>query len=98
MTILMPIKVAPRGLPSWRSLARGDEDEALFGESDSDVLSRKSWVMAMPMLAKESEVRSQARNVRSVVLRVSSVVISANLPYLWLGHERGTREGGEKGK
>ena len=30
-------------------------------------LSRKSCVIAMPMLAKEREVRSQARKVRSVV-------------------------------
>ena len=32
----------------------------------SVVLRRKSCVTAMPMEAKESEVRSQARNVRSV--------------------------------
>lgn len=29
------------------------------------VLRRKSWVMAIPMLAKAREVRSQARKVRS---------------------------------
>lgn len=34
-----------------------DEEELL--------LRRKSWVMAMPMEAKASEVRSQARKVRS---------------------------------
>lgn len=33
--------------------------------SASDVFSRNSWVMAMPMLEKAREVRSQARNVRS---------------------------------
>lgn len=31
------------------------------------VLRRKSWVIAMPMLAKLRLVRSQARNVRSVI-------------------------------
>lgn len=31
----------------------------------SDELRRKSWVIAMPMEAKEREVRSQARKVRS---------------------------------
>jgi hypothetical protein len=30
-----------------------------------DELRRKSWVIAMPMEAKEREVRSQARKVRS---------------------------------
>lgn len=33
----------------------------------SEVFRRKSWVMARPMEAKEREVRSQARKVRSVV-------------------------------
>ena len=32
----------------------------------SEVLRRKSWVTATPMEAKEREVRSQARKVRSV--------------------------------
>lgn len=32
---------------------------------EREVLRRKSWVTAMPMLAKEREVRSHARNVRS---------------------------------
>lgn len=31
-----------------------------------EVLSRKSWVTAMPMDAKANDVRSQARNVRSM--------------------------------
>lgn len=34
--------------------------------SEMLVLRRKSWVTAMPMLAKDREVRSQARKVRSV--------------------------------
>jgi hypothetical protein len=34
----------------------------------SEVLRRKSCVMAMPMDAKAREVRSQARNVRSVCM------------------------------
>lgn len=32
----------------------------------SEVLSLKSWVTAMPMLAKEREVRSHAKKVRSI--------------------------------
>ncbi len=32
---------------------------------ESEELRRKSWVIAMPMEAKEREVRSQARNVLS---------------------------------
>ena len=39
-------------------------DESL--ERESEVLRRKSWVTATPMLAKEREVRSQARKVRSM--------------------------------
>ena len=42
----------------------GDEDGEVSVRSDE--LSRKSCVTAMPMEAKESEVRSQARKVRSV--------------------------------
>jgi hypothetical protein len=45
------------------------------------VLRRKSWVTAMPMLAKEREVRTQARKVRSVseIENVSSLSLS----YTW---------------
>jgi hypothetical protein len=68
--MLIPRNVAPRGLPRWRSLACGEAsegrgDEGLLREEDNDVFRRKSCVIAMPMLAKEREVRSQARKVRS---------------------------------
>lgn len=33
-----------------------------------DVFRRNSWVMAIPIDAKESDVRSQARNVRSALV------------------------------
>lgn len=33
---------------------------------EREVFRRKSWVIAMPMLAKERDVRSQARKVRSI--------------------------------
>jgi hypothetical protein len=59
----MAMKVAPSGLPTWRRRACG---ELIAGSEDAMVVfSRKSCVIAMPMLAKESEVRSQARKVRS---------------------------------
>lgn len=60
--MLMPRNTAPRGLPRWRRvcwLALSD------GLSAMEVLSRNSWVMATPMEAKASDVRSHARNVRS---------------------------------
>jgi hypothetical protein len=70
------MKVAPSGLPRWRSLwrlwrcasaATSEEEEGLEDVSGRrDELRRKSWVIAMPMEAKEREVRSQARKVRSV--------------------------------
>lgn len=60
ITMDTPMKVAPSGLPTWRRCT----SDGLAGV-ERDVLSRKSCVTAMPMLAKESEVRSQARNVRS---------------------------------
>ena len=60
----MAMKVAPSGLPTWRRRACGELMVA--GSEDAMVVfSRKSCVIAMPMLAKESEVRSQARKVRS---------------------------------
>lgn len=58
----MAMKVAPSGLPTWR---RCSCCSPAWSPVAMDVLSRKSWVTAMPMLAKESEVRSQARKVRS---------------------------------
>jgi hypothetical protein len=66
----MAMKVAPSGLPTCsRWLRAGSSGSA----SAMLVLRRKSCVMAMPMLAKEREVRSQARNVRSL-RRVSFLV------------------------
>jgi hypothetical protein len=72
-TIPTPMNVAPRGFP--RCLSDVCERAAApygagawcehAGHGDArDVLRRKSW-MAMPMDAKDSDVRSQARNVRS---------------------------------
>ena len=43
-----------------------EEEELRLEELVSDVLRRKSWVTAMPIEAKERDVRSQARKVRSV--------------------------------
>src|SRR5579862_2259494 len=64
----MARKVAPRGLPSCLR-CRAPE---VGGVSPARVvLRRKSWVMAMPIDANAREVRSQARKVRSTVLRVS---------------------------
>ncbi len=62
----MARNVAPSGMPTRRSVRRSP----LLGSPadpplEMDVLSRKSCVIAMPMEAKASEVRSQARNVRS---------------------------------
>ena len=73
----IPRKVAPRGFPTAlsRSAERGPVVwVALDVWPDVAVLSRKSWVMATPMLAKERDVRSQARNVRSAArqLRAAS--------------------------
>lgn len=59
----MPRNVAPSGLPSCRRVW-------LFGSSvpgvERDELRRKSCVTAMPIEAKARDVRSHARNVRSV--------------------------------
>ena len=72
------MKVAPSGLPRCLNLCRlrrcasavasvAEDDWGLEEVSGrSDELRRKSWVIAMPMEAKEREVRSQARKVRSV--------------------------------
>lgn len=68
--MLIPRKTAPSGLPRCRSvvaLALSEEPASL----ESDVFSRKSCVMATPIEANESDVLSQARNVRSA--KVSEV-------------------------
>jgi hypothetical protein len=57
--MLMAKNVDPSGFPRCRN------DSACLLSSASDVLSRKSCVMAMPIEANASEVRSHARNVRS---------------------------------
>jgi hypothetical protein len=81
----MAMKVAPRGLPTclrrtWgvSELVEGDEElEVLLeGGFAMEVLRRKSWVIAIPMEAKEREVRSQARNVLSTQMLAS--VLSCN--------------------
>lgn len=65
------MNVAPSGFPTWRSFACGDsdaDDEGLLelGEDlEIVVFRRKSCVTAMPIEAKESDVRSQARKVLS---------------------------------
>jgi hypothetical protein len=52
--------------------------EEVDGECvDADVvLRRKSWVMAMPMEAKARDVRSQAKNVRSVHAISTFLIVS----------------------
>ena len=62
----MPKNVAPRGLPTERNFVDAATDCTAFGSEEAiDVFNLKSWVTAIPMLAKESEVRSHARKVRS---------------------------------
>jgi hypothetical protein len=62
-----------------------EEEDEEFVVSRRDVLRRKSWVMAIPMLAKLRLVRSQARKVRSVCgcgwLVLSSFVESWGLEF-----------------
>ena len=41
--------------------------EELAESGEREVLRRKSWVIAIPIEAKAREVRSQARNVRSMM-------------------------------
>lgn len=60
--MLTPMNVAPSGLPMCRIVSNC----ASFWPSVSDVFSRNSCVMAMPIDAKPSDVRSQARKVRSI--------------------------------
>ncbi|PHH78352.1 hypothetical protein CDD80_7038 [Ophiocordyceps camponoti-rufipedis] len=77
--ILMARKVAPKGFPIRRN-AR----ESILPPSSSarEVLSRNSCVTATPMDAKASEVRSQARNVRSIrmLFPTQREVISSHAP------------------
>lgn len=87
----MAMKVAPRGLPTWRrAWWEEGEGEGLLGEEweeGREELRRKSWVIAMPMEAKEREVRSQARKVRSLGGE-------EGLAWTWTFLPRGRREGG----
>lgn len=62
----IPKNVAPSGFPNCRSLAAFEGCGFMPSRSDRVALSRKSWVMAIPMEAKAKEVRSQARKVRSI--------------------------------
>jgi len=66
MRIAIPIKVAPSGFPRCRNFACGEVVEDESGEFAIEVFSRKSCVIAMPIDAKERDVRSQARKVRSI--------------------------------
>ena len=72
----IPRNVAPSGLPTCLSLWLGSAFEASISNIESsevsacplvcnEVLRRNSWVTATPMLAKASDVRSQAKKVRS---------------------------------
>lgn len=72
----MPRNVAPSGLPTCLNLRLGSAFEANISNIESsevstcsfgcnEVLRRNSCVTATPMLAKASDVRSQARKVRS---------------------------------
>lgn len=59
----MPKKAAPSGFPNCRSVLLPGW---LCSLSERLVFSRKSCVTAIPIDANASDVRSQARNVRSV--------------------------------
>jgi hypothetical protein len=72
----IPRNVAPSGLPTCLSLRLGSAFEASISNTESsevsacpldcnEVFRRNSCVTATPMLAKASDVRSQARKVRS---------------------------------
>lgn len=83
--MLIVKKAAPRGLPTCRSVLWS------MGEpvSGSEVFSLNSCVTAIPMDVKASDVRSQARNVRSVWNQhASSKVSCVGVSY----QERGDRE------
>ncbi len=63
--MLMARNVAPSGFPTCFSVRRCWLSSGEPLPPDMDVFRRNSCVMAMPMEAKASDVRSQARNVRS---------------------------------
>lgn len=65
----MTRNVEPSGFPRWRKVS-----DWLLSLSANDVLSRNSCVMAIPMDANANDVRSQARNVRSI----SSALVSSH--------------------
>ena len=74
MMIAMARKVAPSGFPTCRKREAAigsvsedddDEEEEPLPSAAKEVLRRKSCVTATPMEAKDRDVRSQARKVRS---------------------------------
>lgn len=72
MTMDIPMKVAPRGLPTCLRCVAGLSDPAGDeGEDWSEVFRRKSCVTAIPMEAKLKLVLSHARNVRSTPSTIS---------------------------
>jgi hypothetical protein len=87
----IPMKVAPSGFPKCRSFACGDVVDAESGELANDVFNRKSCVIAMPMEAKERDVRSQAKKVRS---RNISVLVTVHLVLVSQVERERKREGG----
>ena len=50
----------------WRRSSKGFRADAGVDSCSIDLFRRKSWVTAIPIDAKAREVRSQARNVRSI--------------------------------
>ena len=71
------MNVAPSGFPKCRNFACGEVVEDESGEFAIEVFSRKSCVIAMPIDAKERDVRSQARKVRSMC-HVSIVIFKCS--------------------
>ena len=66
-SMLMPRNVAPRGFPMWRSFRKcASSVVSWVSVSAREVFNRNSCVMAMPIDAKARDVRSHARNVRSI--------------------------------
>lgn len=65
-SLQMAKNVAPSGFPTARSFFVAAKETTASGFDEAmEVFSRKSCVTAMPMLAKDREVRSQARKVLS---------------------------------
>lgn len=65
--IAIPKNVAPKGLPSCRRrCVVADCSGVRPSRSEIVAFSRKSWVIAIPIDANARDVRSHARNVRSV--------------------------------